>query len=43
MRCSPQRRGGERNVGHVERMIWRPAEMREVVEIDVDSLFRGIP
>lgn len=37
------RRGAERDVRHAERLIWRPAAMREPLEIDLASLFRGIP
>ena len=36
------RRGAERDVRHVERLVWRPAAMREPLEIDLASLFRGI-
>ena len=37
------RRGAERDVRHVDRLVWRPAAMREPLEIDLASLFRGIP
>ena len=36
-------RGAERDVRHAERLVWRPAAMREPLEIDLASLFRGIP
>lgn len=37
------RRGGERTVRLEERLVWQPAAMRESFEIEVASLFRGIP
>ena len=37
------RRGGERDVRHVERLVWSTAAIREPLEIDLTSLFRGIP
>lgn len=37
------RRGAEHDVRHVERLVWRPAAMREPLEIDLVSLFHGIP
>jgi Uma2 family endonuclease len=36
------RRGGERDAREEERVVWRPAAMREVLEVELASLFRGM-
>lgn len=36
-------RGRERDVRHTDRVVWHPAEMRESLEIELASIFRGIP
>jgi Uma2 family endonuclease len=36
------RRDGEREVRQNERVVWQPAGMGEVLEIELSSLFRGM-
>ncbi len=37
------RRGRERDVRRTERLVWHPAPMGEALEIDLTSIFRGVP
>lgn len=37
------RGGGERDMRHEELLIWRPSAMADPLEIELASLFRGVP